>query len=100
MHKCCLNIKFFKHIFRENRVFFEILKLKLYTIVLFMMSVEVYDTQSAFRKLQGISKSINFSTAGNVPRFIYEYMFLISCTLTTVNIALVIENNPQSKPIR
>lgn len=81
-------------------MFFEILKLKLYTIVLFMMSVEVYDTQSAFRKLQGISKSINFSTAENVPRFIYEYMSLISCMLTTVNIVLVIENNPQSKPIR
>lgn len=74
--------------------------------MLFMMSVEVYDTQSAFRMLQSISKSINLSTAGNVPRFTYECMFLISCILTiatykaTLNIALFIENNPQSKPIR
>lgn len=65
-----------------------------------MMSVEVYDTQSTFRMLQDISKNIKFSTAGNVPRFTYEYIFLISSVLTTVNIALVIENNPQSKPIR
>lgn len=74
--------------------------------MLFMITVEIYDTQSAFRMLQGISKSINFSTAGNVPRFTYECMFLISCILTiatyraTLNIALLIENNPQSKPIR
>lgn len=74
--------------------------------MLFMMSVEVYDTQSAFRTLQSISKSINLSTAGNVPRFAYECMFLISCILTiatykaTLNIALLIENNPRSKPIR
>lgn len=74
--------------------------------MLFMMSVEVYDTQSAFRMLQGISKSINFSTAGNVPRFTHECIFLISCISTiatykaTLNTALVIENNPQSKPIR
>lgn len=65
-------IKNFKHIFLENRVPFEIFELNLYTIVPFMMSVEAYDTQSAFRVLQGISKSINFSTAGNVPRFTYE----------------------------
>jgi len=100
MHKCCLNREILKHIFRENRAFFEILELKPYTIVLFMMSVEVCDTQSAFRILQGISKNINFSTTGNVPRFTYEYIFLISCVLTTVNIVLVIENNPQCKPIR
>lgn len=31
--------------------------------MLFMMFVEVYDTQSAFRMLQSTSKSINFSTA-------------------------------------
>lgn len=74
--------------------------------MLFMMSVEVYDTRSAFRTLQSISKSINLSTAGNVPRFTYECMFLISCILTiatykaTLNIALLIENNPRSKPIR
>lgn len=63
-------------------------------------SVEVYDTQSAFRMLQGISKSIKFNTAGNVPRLPHEYIFLISCMLAIVNIALVIDGNPQSKPIR
>lgn len=74
--------------------------------MLFMMSVEIHDTQSAFRMLQSISKSINFSTAGNVPSLTYECMFLISCILTiatykaALKIALLIENNPQSKPIR
>lgn len=65
-----------------------------------MISLETYDTQSAFGMLQGVSKSINFSTAGNVPRFTYKYIFLIYCMLTTANIDLVTENNPQSKPIR